>query len=390
MLIEFFYTLRKHRVPCTLREFLDLINGLKQGVVFADVDGFYHFARTVLVKDEVHYDKFDCAFAEYFEGVSKIDIFDTHLPNDWLNNALQKMLSEEEKQQIEALGGLDKLMDTLKQRLEEQKKRHQGGSKWIGTGGTSPFGAYGYNPEGIRIGQDGNRNFRAVKVWDKREFKNLDTDEELGPRNMKLALRKLRKFARVGASDELDLAQTIRSTANNAGFLDVQYRPERHNAVNVLMFFDVGGSMDSYVELCQQIFSAAQSEFKHLDFYYFHNCIYEGVWKDNARRRDDTVSVEEIVRRYGSDYKVLFVGDATMGPYEITYPGGSVEHWNQKPGSYWMQEILNHFPKAAWLNPQPEAWWNYHHSIGIIRELMQDRMFPFSLEGIDKAVKSLG
>lgn len=389
MLIEFFYTLRKHRVPCTLREFLDLINGLKQGVVFADVEEFYHFSRTVLVKDEVNYDKFDCAFAEYFDGVSKIDIFDTQLPNDWLNNALQKMLSEEEKKQIEALGGLDKLMDTLKQRLEEQKKRHQGGSKWIGTGGTSPFGAYGYNPEGIRIGQDGNRNFKAVKVWDKREFKNLDADEGLGPRNMKLALRKLRKFARVGASEELDLAQTIRSTANNAGFLDVKFRPERHNAINVLMFFDVGGSMDSHVEQCQQLFSAAQSEFKHLEYYYFHNCIYEGVWKDNERRRSDTIAVEEIIRRYGNDYKIIFVGDATMGPYEITYPGGSVEHYNEKPGSYWMQEIVNHFPKVAWLNPQPHAWWGYYHSIGIMKQLIDDRMFAFSLEGIEQAVKSL-
>lgn len=389
MLIEFFLTLRKHRVPCTLRELLDLINALKQQVVIYDVEAFYSLARIVLVKDEVHFDKFDRAFAEYFHHVEQVDLFDESIPDNWLRKAFEKHLSEEEKAQIEAMGGLEKLMETLRERLKEQKDRHQGGNKWIGTGGTSPFGAYGYNPEGIRIGQDGNRNFRAVKVWDKREFRNLDADVELGTRNMKLALKKLRKFARTGASDELDLDTTINSTAKNAGMLDIQMRPERHNAVNVLVFFDVGGSMDEHVQIVEQLFAAMQTEFKHMEFFYFHNCIYEAVWKDNARRYKETIDVKEVLNHYGRGYKVIFVGDATMGPYEITYPGGSVEHYNEESGQVWMERILNHFDKAIWLNPQPQQYWSYHYSIGIIKSIMGEHMYPLTLDGISEGIKQL-
>ncbi|MCJ8273986.1 MAG: VWA domain-containing protein [Psychrosphaera sp.] len=389
MLVEFFLCLRKHRVPCTLRELLDLINALKKQVIFADVDAFYTLSRLILVKDEVHYDKFDRAFAEYFDNVQSVDLFDESIPQDWLRKEFEKHLSAEEKAQLEAMGGLDKLLETLKERLKEQQKRHAGGNKWVGTGGTSPFGAYGYNPEGIRIGQDGNRSFRAVKVWDKREFRNFDADTEIGTRNMKLALRKLRKFARTGASDELDLDKTIQFTAQNAGMLDIHMRPERHNAVNVLVFFDVGGSMDEHIASVESLFSAMHSEFKHLEFFYFHNCIYEGVWKDNKRRYKESVDVMEVLNHYGRGYKVIFVGDATMGPYEITYPGGSVEHQNQESGQVWMNRVLNHFDKSIWLNPQPEQYWSYHHSIGIIKSLMGDNMFPLTLDGISQGIKQL-
>lgn len=389
MFVEFFMVLRKHKVPCTLRELLDLINAMKQQVVFADVEQFYHLARVILVKDEVHFDKFDRAFAEYFENVQSVDLFDETIPNDWLRKEFEKYLSEEEKAKLESLGGLDKLLETLKERLKEQQKRHAGGNKWVGTGGTSPFGAYGYHPEGVRIGQDGNRNFRAAKVWDKREFKNFDADAELGSRNMKLALKKLRKFARTGASDELDLDKTVSSTAQNAGMLDIHMRPERHNAVNVLVFFDVGGSMDEYIQEVESLFAAMHSEFKHLAFYYFHNCVYEGVWQDNKRRYEQVTPTMEVLNQYGRDYKLIFVGDATMGPYEITYPGGSVEHYNQETGQAWLQRLLNHFDKAIWLNPQPKVHWRYYHSISIIEQIMAGKMFPLTLDGIGDGIKAL-
>ncbi len=389
MFIDLFLTLRKHKVPVSLRELLDLIAVLKKGVVFADVEGFYHLAKIVMVKDEIHYDKFDGAFAEYFDGVQKIDIFDHVVPEDWLRKKFENQLSQAEKDELKALGGLDELMKTLKERLAEQEKRHEGGSKWVGTGGKSPFGAYGYNPEGIRVGQDGNRNNRAVKVWDKREFKNFDQDRELGTRNIKLALKKLRKFARTGASEKLDINTTIRSTAKNGGLLDVHMEPERHNSVKVLMFFDIGGSMDEYIHTCEELFSAAHTEFKHLEFFYFHNCVYERLWKDNSRRRHDTVDLEEIIRTFGSDYKVIFVGDATMGPYEIVAPGGSVEHWNEKPGLEYMRKILAHFTKVAWLNPQPENQWDYYHSISIIKDIISDKMFPLTVDGIGRAIKEI-
>ncbi|SET20101.1 vWA domain-containing protein [Thalassotalea agarivorans] len=389
MFIDFFFTLKKHGVPCSVRELLDLINALKQGVIFANVNDFYSLSRTLLVKDEVHYDRFDRAFADYFEGVEQIDIFDTLLPEDWLRKEFEKHLSDEEKKQIEAMGGLEALMKTLQERLKEQEKRHAGGNKWIGTGGTSPFGAYGYNPEGIRIGQDGNRHRQAVKVWDKREFRNFDQDREIGTRNIKLALKKLRKFARDGNSEKLDINQTIHSTAQNAGLLDIKMEQERHNAIKVLMFFDVGGSMDDYIQTCEELFAAAHSEFKHMEFYYFHNCLYEKVWKDNVRRRIETIDVDEIIRTFGRDYKVIFVGDATMSPYEITYPGGSVEHWNEKPGIDWMNKVLAHFDKVAWLNPQPESHWSYYHSIQIMQHIVLNNMYPLTVDGIGRAIKHL-
>jgi uncharacterized protein with von Willebrand factor type A (vWA) domain len=389
MFIDFFITLKKHKVPVSLRELLDLIALLKKGVIFANVEDFYNLAKIVMVKDEIFYDKYDNAFAEYFKGIESIDVFDQILPEDWLRKEFEKHLSDEEKQKLKSLGGLEELMKALKERLEEQKKRHAGGNKWIGTGGTSPFGAYGYNPEGIRVGQDKNRNNSAVKVWDKREFKNFDQDRELGTRNIKLALKKLRKFARTGASEKLDINTTIRSTAQNGGLLDVHMEQERHNAVKVLMFFDVGGSMDEYIHTCEELFSAAHTEFKHLKFFYFHNCLYEKVWQDNNRRYTETIDLEEIIRTFGSDYKVIFVGDATMGPYEIVAPGGSVEHWNEKPGTEYMSRILSHFKKVAWLNPQAEAHWSYYHSISIIQQIVNQKMYPLTVDGIGRAIKEI-
>lgn len=389
MLIDFFFTLRKYRLNTSLRELLDLLNALKQQVVYADVDAFYYLSRTILVKDESQYDKFDRAFADYFEGVASIDLFGEEIPEDWLRKELEKTLSDEEKAKLQAMGGLDELMDTLRKRLEEQQKRHQGGNKWIGTGGTSPFGAYGDNPMGVRIGQKGNRRFSAAKVWDKREFRNLSSDVELGTRNIKMALRKLRKFARTGASEELDMPTTIGETARKGGLLDIHMSPERHNAVKVLMFFDVGGSMDPHVKTTQELFSAVHAEFKYLEYFYFHNCVYEEVWQDNQRRNAQRIPIWDIIHRYGPDYKVIFVGDATMGPYEITYPGGSVEHWNEEPGSAWMQRLLNHFSKAIWLNPQAEQYWPYYHSVSILKEIMGDRMFPLTLEGLTEGISML-
>jgi uncharacterized protein len=389
MLVDFFCKLRDYQLPVSLRELLDLLNALEQGVVFANIDDFYLLSRMVMVKDESQFDKFDRAFADYFKGVQSLDLFGKDLPPEWLENALQRHFSDEEKAQIAALGGLDELIKTLQQRLAEQEKRHQGGNKWIGTGGTSPFGAGGYNPEGVRIGQQGNRQMSATKVWEKREFKNLAGDVELGTRNIKLALRKLRKFARTGAEDELDIGDTIGATAKNAGLLDIRMVKERHNAVKVLMFFDVGGSMDAHIQQCEELFSAVHTEFKHLEYFYFHNCIYEGVWKDNKRRNRETLSVWQLIHKYGSDYKLIFVGDATMGPYEITYPGGSVEHWNEESGAVWMKRLLHHFNQAIWLNPQLESYWTYYHSISIMRELMAERMYPLTLNGISDGIKAL-
>lgn len=389
MLVDFFFKIREYQVPATLRELLDLLAAMQQGVVFADVEDFYFLSRTVLVKDESHFDKFDRAFADYFEGVQSLDLFGKEIPEEWLRKQIEKNLSDEEKAQIEAMGGLDALMETLKKRLEEQEKRHQGGNKWIGTGGTSPFGAHGYNPEGVRIGQKGNRNFSAVKVWDKREFKNLADDVELGTRNIKVALRKLRQFARTGATEELDMPTTIGKTARNAGYLDIHMVPERHNAIKVLMFFDVGGSMDAHIKACEELFSAVHTEFKHLEYFYFHNCVYEGVWKDNARRHQESIPLLDVIHKYGPDYKLIFVGDATMGPYEITYPGGSVEHWNEETGATWMQRLLDHFKHAIWLNPQMQNYWEYYASIQIIKDIMEDRMFPLTLDGIGQGIKSL-
>ncbi|TMP02741.1 hypothetical protein CWC11_16845 [Pseudoalteromonas sp. S3178] len=394
MLVQFFFTLRKYRLPVSLRELLDLINALEKGVIFADVDAFYHLARTIMVKDETHFDRFDKAFSDYFSGIADLDLLESlkqqhNLPEDWLRKEFEKHLSDEEKAQLKAMGGLDELMKTLKERLQEQQKRHAGGNKWVGTGGTSPFGAYGYNPEGVRIGQDGNRNRQAVKVWDKREYKNLDTDREIGSRTIKLALKKLRKFARTGASDTLDLNETIRATAKQGGMLDVKMAPERHNAVKVLMLFDIGGSMDDYIHTCEELFSAAHGEFKHLEFYYFHNCLYEHVWQDNTRRHSNVIDTMTLINKFTSDYKVIFVGDATMGPYEIAYAGGSVEHYNEEPGSAWLARITNHFDKVAWLNPQPVEHWPYYQSIDFIKQLMDNRMYPLSLDGISRAIKEL-
>jgi len=354
MFAQFFLELRQARVPVSLREYLTLIEAVKEGLANYSFEDFYYLARAALVKDERHLDKFDRVFGHCFKGIETPPGEEAEIPEEWLKKLAELMLTDEEKAQIEAMGGLEKLMETLRQRLAEQKGRHQGGSKWIGTAGTSPYGAYGYNPEGVRIGQDENRNNRAVKVWDKREFKNLDDQVELGTRNIKIALRRLRRFAREGAADELDLPDTIRSTARNAGYLDLKFVPERHNAVKVLLLLDVGGSMFPHVRVCEELFSAARAEFKHLEFFYFHNCVYEGVWKDNRRRNVERMATFDLLHTYPSDYKLIFVGDASMSPYEIAAPGGSVEHWNEEPGQVWLERLLHTYEHAAWLNPIPE------------------------------------
>jgi uncharacterized protein with von Willebrand factor type A (vWA) domain len=389
MLIDFFCKVRDYKVPCTLRELLDLIRALEQGVVFASIDDFYSVSRTILVKDEAHFDKFDRAFADYFKGVASLELDLSEIPEDWLKKHFEKQLSAEEKEKVKALGGLDKLMETLAERLKEQEKRHQGGNKWIGTGGTSPFGAYGYNPEGIRIGQEESRHRRATKVWDKRQFKNLDANVEIGTRNIKVALRKLRQFARTGSSEELALDETIAATARNAGYLDIKMKPERHNAIKVLMFFDIGGSMDDHIKDCEQLFSAIHGEFKHLEFFYFHNCLYESVWRDNNRRHNEKIDLLQVLHTYSRDYKIIFVGDATMGPYEITYPGGSVEHWNEEAGNVWMKRLTDHFDKVIWLNPQNEEQWPYYSSINIMRGLVDNKMYPLTLAGLGQGIKAL-
>jgi hypothetical protein len=390
VLTEFFLKLRDGGVPASIREYLTLIEGLQKHVASGSLDEFYLLARTSLVKDESHYDRFDRVFGEYFRGIQALpdDLF-AEVPMDWLRRQAELSLSEEEKQQIESMGGWEKLMETLKKRLEEQSGRHQGGSKWIGTAGTSPFGAYGYNPEGVRIGQEGSRNRRAVKVWDKREFRNLDDSIELGTRNIKVALRRLRRFAREGAAEELDLDDTIRSTARNAGYLDLKMVPERHNAVKVLLFLDVGGSMEDHVRVCQELFSAARSEFKHLEYFYFHNFVYESVWKDNRRRNSERIPLMQILHKYAHDYKLVFVGDAAMSPYEIAYPGGGIEHHNEEAGAVWAKRMLDVYSKAVWINPTPEERWPYYESIPMIRELMDDRMYPLTLSGLENAMRKL-
>ena len=389
MLIDFFLKLKQAKVPVTTKEYLMLVEGMQKGVAGASIDDFYYFARTCLVKDEANFDKFDRAFGEYFKGVEAIMGIEADIPLEWLRKQAELNLSPEEKAKIEAMGGWEKLMETLKKRLEEQKGRHQGGSKWIGTGGTSPYGAYGYNPEGVRIGQEGSRNRSAVKVWDKREYQNLDDQVELGTRNIKIALRRLRRFARDGAPEELDLDNTIASTARKAGMLDILMRPERHNKVKVLLFFDIGGSMDDHIKLCQEMFSAAKTEFKHMEYFYFHNCLYDYVWKDNRRRHSERTPTLDIMHKYAHDYKLIFVGDATMSPYEILQPGGSIEYSNDEAGAVWMRRMLDNYPKAIWLNPEPEQLWPYRQSISVIREIMESRMYPITIEGLERAMRYL-
>jgi hypothetical protein len=390
MLIDFFFELRKGGVPATIKEFLTLMEALRKHVISGRIDDFYYLGRVCLVKDEAHFDRYDRVFAAYFKGIEQLplDLF-AQVPEGWLRKLGELSLSEEDKAKIEALGGWDKLMETLRKRLEEQKGRHEGGSKWIGTRGTSPFGAYGYNPEGVRIGQEGSRNRRAVKVWDKREYRNLDDTVELGTRNIKVALRRLRRFARTGAPEELDMDDTIRSTAKNAGYLDLKMVPERHNAVKVLLFLDVGGSMDDHIRVCEELFSAARTEFKHLEYFYFHNFIYETVWKDNRRRHAERITTWQVLHTYPHDYKLIVVGDATMSPYEIAYPGGSVEHNNEEPGAVWLKRLLDVYGHAAWLNPQPENRWEYYESIGMTRQLMGERMYPLTLAGLEEGMKAL-
>ena len=392
MFLPFFEHLRKAGLPVSLREFLTFLEAMRANLVIYDVEGFYYLARSAMVKDERLIDRFDRAFAASFSGLDSItmqDVLDTvDLPADWLEKMAEKHLSPEEKAEIEALGGFDKLMETLKERLKEQEGRHQGGSKWIGTAGTSPFGAYGYNPEGVRIGQNESRHRRAVKVWDKREFRNLDDSVELGTRNIKVALKRLRRWARDGAHDELDLDGTIRATAEH-GYLDVKTRPERRNAVKVLLFLDVGGSMDPHIKVVEELFSAARAEFKHLEYYYFHNCLYDGVWRDNARRWNAQTPTWEVLNTYGPDYKCIFVGDASMSPYEIVYPGGANEHWNAEAGQVWLDRARAQWPDHLWINPVPRREWDYTHSIGMIRELFDDRMVPMTLEGLDQGMKAL-
>src|SRR6188508_1374752 len=376
MLVRFFNDLRTGGVPVTLPEFLALLEALEARVAALSAEEFYYLARMAMVKDERHFDRFDRVFAEHFEGAEKLfEKLLADLPAEWLKQLTERLMTEEEKRKVEALGGWDKLMETLRQRLAEQKERHQGGNKWIGTAGTSPFGAYGYNPEGVRIGQEGSRNRSAIKVWDKREFRNLDNQVELGTRNIKVALRRLRRFAREGAAEELDLDETISGTARK-GWLDIAMRPERHNAVKLLLFLDVGGSMDPHIKLCEELFSAATSEFKNLEFFYFHNCPYEAVWKDNRRRFTERTPTWDVLHKFGHDYKLVFVGDASMSPYEITHPGGSVEHFNEEAGAVWMQRLTNTYPAAVWLNPVPEIQWGYSQSSRVMRELMTDRMYP--------------
>jgi uncharacterized protein with von Willebrand factor type A (vWA) domain len=385
----FFLELRQAKVPVSLREYLTLLEAMRRNLAAYDIEHFYYLSRAALVKDERNLDKFDRVFAHYFKGIESIGDSGVEIPEEWLRKLAEKVLTDEEKQLIESLGGWEKLMETLQKRLSQQKGRHQGGSKWIGTAGTSPFGAYGYNPEGVRVGQDGNRNKRAVKVWDKREFKNLDDQVELGTRNIKLALRRLRQFAREGAPTELDLDDTIRSTARNAGWLDLKLRPERHNAAKVLLFLDIGGSMDEHVKTCAELFSAARTEFKHLEYFYFHNCPYEAVWKDAWRRHVERTPTPQVLHTYDQSYKLIFVGDASMSPYEIVQLGGSVEHWNAEAGETWLRRLLATYPRAVWLNPVPERYWTGTQSIGMIRDLMEGRMFPLTLDGLDRAMRRL-
>jgi uncharacterized protein with von Willebrand factor type A (vWA) domain len=389
MLSGFFVKLKDHKIPVSIKEWLTLLEAMQKDVISPSIDEFYYLSRTTLVKDEQNFDKFDRAFGEYFKGIESVAGVEFDVPLEWLLKQAELNLSPEEKAMIEAMGGWEKLMEALKKRLEEQKGRHQGGNKWIGTAGTSPFGAYGYNPEGVRIGQDGSRARSAVKVWDAREYRNLDDSVELGTRNIKVALRRLRKFAREGAPEELDLDTTIDKTARNAGYLDLSMRPERHNAVKVLMFLDIGGSMDDHVKLCEELFSAAKTEFKHLEYFYFHNCLYDYVWKDNRRRHSERTRTFDILHKYGHDYKLVFVGDATMSPYEVLQPGGSIEYSNDEAGAVWLKRVLEVYPRAVWLNPEPEEIWPYRQSIGILREIMGGRMYPTTIQGLERAMRAL-
>ena len=390
MLINFFMALRNERLPVSFTELFTLLECLSRNVIFASVDDFYQLSRMCFVKDEKNFDKFDVAFSKYFDEVKKFDDLSLlQIPDDWLRKEIEKHLSDEEKRNIEALGGLDKLMEEFRKRMSEQEKRHQGGNKWVGTGGTSPFGAYGYNPEGIRIGQQESRHKRAVKVWDKSEYRDLDDSVEIGTRNIKMALRRLRRFARTGSVDELDITDTISSTARNAGFLDIKMVPERHNSVKVLLFFDVGGSMDPHVKICEELFSAARSEFKHLKYFYFHNFLYESVWTKSKRRHAETTSTFDIINKYSKDYKVIFVGDATMAPYEVTHIGGSIEHYNEEAGATWMSRLTDHFDNIVWINPTPQEYWEHSYSIEVVKELLEDRMFSLSVSGLENAMKLL-
>ena len=389
MLSTFFVKLKDHKIPVSIKEWLTLLEAMQKNVISPSIDEFYYLSRMTLVKDEQNFDKFDRAFGEYFKGIESVAGMELDVPLEWLLKQAELNLSPEEKAMIEALGGWEKLMETLKKRLEEQKGRHQGGNKWIGTAGTSPFGAYGYNPEGVRIGQDKSRNRSAVKVWDAREYRNLDDSVELGTRNIKVALRRLRKFAREGAPEELDLDMTIDKTARNAGWLDLQMRPERHNAVKVLMFLDIGGTMDDHIKLCEELFSASKTEFKHLEYFYFHNCLYDYVWKDNRRRHSERTRTFDILHKYGHDYKLVFVGDATMSPYEILQPGGSIEYSNDEAGAVWLKRLLDVYHRAVWLNPEPEEIWPYRQSIGILKEIMGGRMYPTTIVGLERAMRTL-
>jgi uncharacterized protein with von Willebrand factor type A (vWA) domain len=389
MFLRFFTELRGGGVPVSLKEYLTLIEALGEGLAGYATEEFYYLARAALVKDERNLDRFDRIFGHVFKGLSvSADELLAEIPEEWLRKMAEKHLTEEEKKLVKALGGLDKIMEELRKRLEEQKGRHQGGSKWIGTAGTSPFGAHGYNPQGVRIGQDKNRNNSAVKVWDKREFKDLDDTVELGTRNIKVALRRLRKFARQGAAEELDLSDTIRSTARQ-GWLDVKLVPERRNTVKVLIFFDVGGSMDPHIRVCEELFSAARAEFKHLEYFYFHNCVYESVWKNNRRRNAERLDTWQLLHTYPHDYKVIFVGDASMSPFELTHEGGSVEHWNAEPGIAWLQRITATYPKAVWLNPSAEKYWGYSPSISLVSRTLDGRMYPLTLDGLERAMREL-
>ena len=390
MLVKFFFLLRKTGVPVSITELLTLLEALKAGLGDLSAERFYYLARTCLVKDEKFYDRYDRAFAAHFKGVEEaFALLQRQLPADWLEKMTVRDFTDEEKAEIEAMGGWDKLMETLKKRLEEQKERHQGGNKWIGTAGTSPYGAYGFNPEGVRIGQDGGRNRSAVKVWDKREFANLDDKVELGTRNIKIALRRLRRFARRGVPDELALADTIDATARSGGWLDIKMQAERKNVIKILLLLDIGGSMDDHVKTCEELFSAARSEFKHLEHYYFHNFVYEALWKDNRRRFNEHVGTTEIIRTYGPDYKLILVGDATMSPYEITHAGGSVEHWNPEPGSVWLERLMKQYPKFGWINPQPQSRWRQTASIDMTRDMLEGRMYPLTLAGLDDLIDAL-
>ena len=389
MLLNFFDSLRKQGLPVTFVELSDLITALERNIVFVDIEQFYYLARLCMVKDEKNFDKFDRAFQVHFHELEKLENFiQALIPEDWVRNEFLKTLSEEDKAKIESLGGLEKLIETFKKRLEEQKEKHQGGNKWIGTGGTSPFGNSGYNPEGIRVGGKGGGK-SAVKVWDRREFKDLDESVEIGTRNIKMALRRLRKFARTGAQDELDLNDTIQSTAHNGGMLDIKMVPERHNAVKVLLLFDVGGSMDEYVKTCEALFSAAKVEFKHMQYFYFHNFVYDGLWQNSELRYDQVIPTLDVLRTYGHDYKVIFVGDASMATYEITHAGGSIDFSNKEPGSNWLERFTQIYQKSVWINPTPEHYWQHTHSIKIIQNLMQDRMYPLTLKGLEKAMAYL-